>query len=600
MASSSSSESYSREAESAGSAAPLMPPAGAGPSHLRPFASTSTSSRASSQMLSWVAPEDIEPFDPFAPSHNTNLSSSHSSSPHSNSQSPSHAPSAFPTTHDPLFDAPIPRPGASLSHSRNVSFTSLSGDRPPSALGLNPRDSSYALGAGGGGDRASTSLSLNYVPSKFSLAPAAGGVGPRAARRRRPFPLPLPLSPSHPNYNPLENMKQLDMMQDGEAKARARGGGVDAWKKGTNRMPDDRDDLHPPRERRGHFDRADMGGRWTRFKWVMFGFNVVYTVLALGALITILLIHLSILPHSAVIHTAHRTELLLSTLAASIALLTATLGWAGVMLNNRGMLAVYCLLLWVGFGVLVVPGYITYRRFALNLPAKLNAFWSQALDIDGRRAIQDALGCCGYPSPFVEASISARGPFLRFETKVLQRWYIAVFSLAGVNIGVIIASLLSANHVTYRFGKGMMPERYRLDEAAVRVVLENYAAQLAEEYGPEVAAAFVEHSEAQSRAASRAGSVMGDGLVTPASYSRFPTHQRSYSSFGTSGLPSPTHGHSRSYSSMGMGSPMARDRRESEADMGTMPMASSSAREEGGSAQTQRYGTIAGTQAEQL
>ncbi|KAJ6478033.1 hypothetical protein C8R47DRAFT_640362 [Mycena vitilis] len=448
MASSSSSESYSREAESASaassSAAPLMPPPGAGPSqpsHLRPFASTSTHSRASSQMLSWVAPEDLDAFDPFAPAH----------SPPSNSHahSHSHVPSAFPTIagHDPLFDAPIPRPGA--SHSRNVSLSSL--------------------------------------------------------------------------------------------------------------------------------------GRWTRFKWVVFGFNVVYTVLALGALITILLIHLSILPHSAVIHTAHRTELLLSTLAASIALLAATLGWAGVMLNNRGMLAVYCLLLWVGFGVLVVPGYITYRRFALNLPAKLNAFWSQALDIDGRRAIQDALGCCGYPSPFVEASISARcyarsglpgckGPFLRFETKVLQRWYIAVFSLAGVNIGVIIASLLSANHVTYRFGKGMMPERYRLDEAAVRVVLENYAAQLAEEYGPEVAAAFVEHSEAQSRAASRAGSVMGDGLVTPASYSRFPTHQRSYSSFGTSGLPSPTHGHSRSYSSMGMGSPMGRDRRESEADMGMMPM----------------------------
>ncbi|KAJ7717388.1 hypothetical protein B0H16DRAFT_1611157, partial [Mycena metata] len=69
--------------------------------------------------------------------------------------------------------------------------------------------------------------------------------------------------------------------------------------------------------------------------------------------------------------------------------------YPGILLNNRPFLAVY-----TAFGLLVVPGYITYKRRTLNLEAK-------ELGAAGRLTIQSVLGCCGYFSPFVEATVSA-------------------------------------------------------------------------------------------------------------------------------------------------------------------------------------------------
>ncbi|KAJ7083779.1 hypothetical protein C8R44DRAFT_651868 [Mycena epipterygia] len=331
-------------------------------------------------------------------------------------------------------------------------------------------------------NRASTSLSINYLPSKFSDALAAGG--PRRRRRGK------------------EGVTEPAM---------ARGGGVDAFRKGEARMPEDRDDLHPSPERKGWFDRSETGARWTRFKWVLFLFNVAYSVLGLTALIGLLLIWLDILDHSDVIRVANHTELVFSTLAAAVAVFTCVFGWAGVMLNNRSFLAFYSFFLWISFAFLVVPGYITYRRQALNLEGKVNFQWSEDFNIDARRRIQNALGCCGYFSPYIEASISStcyarsilpgcKAPFFHFEAAVLRRWFIAVFSLAGVNVGVMVAALLCSNHVTYRFGKGMMPKAYRLDADSVALIMDNYAMQLADQYGPEVAAAAL--ASAHSRAAS--------------------------------------------------------------------------------------------------
>ncbi|KAJ6518071.1 hypothetical protein C8R47DRAFT_943842, partial [Mycena vitilis] len=55
------------------------------------------------------------------------------------------------------------------------------------------------------------------------------------------------------------------------------------------------------------------------------------------------------------------------TLAASVALL----GWLGILLNNRPFLAVYTFLLWLCFGLLVVPGCLTYKRGTLYLEGKV-------------------------------------------------------------------------------------------------------------------------------------------------------------------------------------------------------------------------------------
>ncbi|KAJ3510011.1 hypothetical protein NLJ89_g4911 [Agrocybe chaxingu] len=61
----------------------------------------------------------------------------------------------------------------------------------------------------------------------------------------------------------------------------------------------------------------------------------------------------------------------------------------------------------------------------------------------------------------------------------------------------MLAGLLCSNHITYRFGKGMMPEAYRLNMNTMAVVMDNYANQLAEEYGQEVAAEILKQSRAK-------------------------------------------------------------------------------------------------------
>ncbi|KAJ7848961.1 hypothetical protein B0H14DRAFT_3867068 [Mycena olivaceomarginata] len=115
-------------------------------------------------------------------------------------------------------------------------------------------------------------------------------------------------------------------------------------------------------------------------------------------------------------------------------------------MNNRPFLAVYTLMLWVCFGLMVVPGYLTYKRRSLNLDGKINQAWSQGLGAAGRLTIQNQLGCCGYFSPFIEATVSStcyahsalsgcKAAFLDFESKTLMRWYAVAFGLVPVHIG---------------------------------------------------------------------------------------------------------------------------------------------------------------------
>ncbi|KAF7330857.1 hypothetical protein MVEN_02425100 [Mycena venus] len=218
--------------------------------------------------------------------------------------------------------------------------------------------------------------------------------------------------------------------------------------------------------------------RWNKFKWIL--------TPTLSALQT-------------------TPELVLSTLAASAAIFTSILGFAGILLNNRGFLAVYTFLLWVCFGLMVVPGYLTYKHRSLNLEAKINNQWSNDLGADGRLRIQNSLGCCGYFSPFVEATVSStcyarsilpgcKAPYLDFEKLVLMRWYTASFGLVPLHIAVMVSGLLCSNHVTYRFGKGMTPKAYRLSMNSMAVIMDNYANQLAEQYGPEVATEILARS----------------------------------------------------------------------------------------------------------
>jgi len=140
------------------------------------------------------------------------------------------------------------------------------------------------------------------------------------------------------------------------------------------------------------------------------------------------------------------------------------------------------------------------------LEGKLNKQWSQQLGPTGRLAIQNQLECCGYFSPFVLATVSqtcyarsilpgCKGLYMRYERIILRRWFTIAFSLVPLHLFVMVSALLCSNHVTYRFGKGMTPKAYRLDLSSMAIIMDNYANQLAEQYGGDVASEVVAKSK---------------------------------------------------------------------------------------------------------
>ena len=211
---------------------------------------------------------------------------------------------------------------------------------------------------------------------------------------------------------------------------------------------------------------------------------------SLVGLIMCLLTWFNIWSRADIVRTGNRPELVISTLATSIGVFTSMIGWSGIVLNNRSFLAIYNLFLWITFIFLLIPGYMSYKRHTFNLEGKINAQWSRDLGPGGRLRVQNVLRCCGYYSPFVEATVSqtcysrsilpgCKLRYLQFERMALRKWYTVVFSIVPVHIGIIVVGLLCSNHVTYRFGKGMMPKAYRLDISSLAVIADQYVGYVA-------------------------------------------------------------------------------------------------------------------------
>jgi hypothetical protein len=171
--------------------------------------------------------------------------------------------------------------------------------------------------------------------------------------------------------------------------------------------------------------------------------------------------------------------LILITLACSILLFTAIVGFVGALLNSRPILAVYTLLLWPALISILAIGYIAYKRSTFALDRKLNLAWSQWYTELGRLMIQDSMHCCGYYSALHEATPSRRcyprtnlpgckGKLYRFEKENLGKVWRWAFGIVAVHLVNVVVGLLCSEHVTKRFGKGIMPKRYRLKAEDVR------------------------------------------------------------------------------------------------------------------------------------
>jgi hypothetical protein len=221
-------------------------------------------------------------------------------------------------------------------------------------------------------------------------------------------------------------------------------------------------------------------GKWNKFKWILFAANFVLTCYTIAGFIAIMLAWSTYFPNSSALLVVNRTEIILGTIAMALCIITAIIGWTGILLNNRAFLSVYALMLWVSFAFILAPGYIAYKRRTFNLAGKMNHLWSRELTLSGRRMVQTVLKCCGYYSPFIEAAADGnrcyarsalpgcKGPLIEFERSALLNIYAVAFSLVPAHLACVVITMLCANHITYRFGKGITPKRYRIDDQTIK------------------------------------------------------------------------------------------------------------------------------------
>lgn len=171
--------------------------------------------------------------------------------------------------------------------------------------------------------------------------------------------------------------------------------------------------------------------------------------------------------------------LVLITVSSALLLLTFLIGITGTILNSRPILAIYAFLLWPAFASVLAIGYTGYKRSTFALDRKLNLAWSQWYTPLERLIIQNTLHCCGFYNPMHEVTPSkmcyvrtslpgCKAKLWAFEKTNLKRIWIVAFSVVPLHIVNIFVALCCANHVTVRFGKGIMPKRYRLKGEDVR------------------------------------------------------------------------------------------------------------------------------------
>ncbi|KAI0044788.1 hypothetical protein FA95DRAFT_1622805 [Auriscalpium vulgare] len=221
---------------------------------------------------------------------------------------------------------------------------------------------------------------------------------------------------------------------------------------------------------------TDWAGKWTPHKWCLLISVTVVFMTGLVSLICAVLTWFAAYPAAPLLLITDSPSFVLLTFSSSLLLLASIAGITGTLLNSRPILAVYVLLLFPSFISFVSIGYLTYKKANFALDGKMSEAWNAWYSPGARTVLQGALGCCGWASPLHGAASSGtcytrtplpgcRGPLLSFERNVLPTIYGAVFALVPLHIANIFVGLLCANHVTHRFGKGIMPKRYRLNAA---------------------------------------------------------------------------------------------------------------------------------------
>ncbi|KAH7907371.1 Tetraspanin family-domain-containing protein [Hygrophoropsis aurantiaca] len=227
------------------------------------------------------------------------------------------------------------------------------------------------------------------------------------------------------------------------------------------------------RPRKNSTLKPQENAKWTKHKWCLF----ISAALALCYGMMILVYSTNIwrktTPHALLLTTTNPSALTLMLLSGLVLTLTALLGLISTHLSSRPLLTLYALFLWPALLALLSVAYTAYRHTTFALPARVEHSWRTYYTQSGRSVVQDVLGCCGYLTPRDMAEPSTvcpgisgvplpgcKGKLLDMQREWLGALWVAAFGVAGIHIIVVITALLCANHVTSRFGQGVMPRGY--------------------------------------------------------------------------------------------------------------------------------------------
>ncbi|THH20575.1 hypothetical protein EUX98_g8553 [Antrodiella citrinella] len=214
--------------------------------------------------------------------------------------------------------------------------------------------------------------------------------------------------------------------------------------------------------------------RWTKHKWFLLISVCTIFMYGLGGAVFAVLTWFQTWIYSDVMFVADYDILVLITVSSAILLLTFLIGITGTILNSRPILAIYALLLWPAFASILTIGYTSYKRSTFALDRKLNFAWSQWYTSLDRLIIQNALHCCGFYNSMHEVTASktcyvrtslpgCKAKLWAFEKMNLDKiWFLVFGVVVPLHVANIFVAMCCANHVTVRFGKGIMPKRYWL------------------------------------------------------------------------------------------------------------------------------------------
>ncbi|KAH9971449.1 hypothetical protein BJV74DRAFT_783673 [Russula compacta] len=214
-------------------------------------------------------------------------------------------------------------------------------------------------------------------------------------------------------------------------------------------------------------------GQWTPHKWSLLASVTTVFLLGLTFLVFSLLTWFAAYSLAPVLLITDSPALILLTISSSLLLFASLVGITGTLLNSRPIIAVYVLLLFPSFLSSISVGYLTYKKANFSLDAKVSEAWNLWYSPGARSVLQGAFSCCGWSSPYHGAAASGtcytrsplpgcHGPLVTFERDTLSSAAGVVFCLVPLHLLNIVTGLLCGNHVTHRFGKGVMPARYRL------------------------------------------------------------------------------------------------------------------------------------------